>query len=87
MGSPRVADGLYSTRICLNNPENCQKTSIMHSREPSIDKRPTEEGRKGGEVVHATRTGGREPEQWRGSPLGKAEPPKPDLQKPRGWTL
>ena len=41
--------------------------------EASVDKRPTEEGRKGGEAVCATRTGGREPGRWRGSLLGKAE--------------
>ena len=33
----------------------------MDSPEASIDKRPTEEGRKGREVVLATQTGGREP--------------------------
>ena len=32
----------------------------MDSLEPSVDERPTEEGRKGGEAVRATRTGGRE---------------------------
>ena len=32
----------------------------MDSPEPNGDKRPTEEGRKGGEAVHATWTGGRE---------------------------
>ena len=42
----------------------------MESPEPSADKRPMEEGRKGGEVVPTTRTGGREP-GWRGSPLAK----------------
>ena len=42
----------------------------MDSPEPSIDERPTEEGRKGGEAVSATRTGGREL-RWRGSPLAK----------------
>ena len=47
----------------------------MDSPEPSVDKRPTEEGRKGGEVVHATQTGGSEPGRWRGSLPGKAEPP------------
>lgn len=36
---------------------------------------PMEEGRKGGEALHATRTGGREPGQWRGSPPSKGEPP------------
>ena len=35
----------------------------MESLEPSTDERPTEEGRKGGEAVHAARTGGREPGQ------------------------
>ena len=59
----------------------------MDSLEPSIDKRPTEEDRKGGEVVHATQTGGREPGRWRGSPPGKAEPPKSGLQKWRDWTV
>ena len=47
----------------------------MDSPEPSVDKRPTEEGRKGREVVHATWTGRREPGRWRGSPPGKAETP------------
>ena len=75
LGSPRPADRLDSTHICLNNPENCQKTSRMDSPEPSVDKRPMEVGRKGGEAVRATQTGGREPGQWRGSPPGKAEPP------------
>ena len=40
-----------------------------------------EEGRKGGEVVHATRTGGKELGRWRGSAAGKAEPPKSGMQK------
>ena len=53
MGSPRPADHLDSTHIGLNNPENGQKTSKTDSPEPSVDKRPTEEGRKGGEVMHA----------------------------------
>ena len=74
LGSPRPTDCLDSTYICLNNPENCQKTSRMDSLEPSVDERSTEEGRKGGEVVHATQTGGKDPGQWRGSPLGRAEP-------------
>ena len=45
--SPRPADHLDSTHICLNNPEKCQKTSRMATPEPSADKRPIEEGRKG----------------------------------------
>ena len=57
----RPADHLDSTYTCLNNPENHQKTSRTESLEPSADERPTEEGRKGGEAVHATWTGGREP--------------------------
>ena len=61
------------TYTCLTNPENHQKTSRTESPEPSADERPTEEGRKGGEVVPTTRTGRREP-GWRGSPPGKAEP-------------
>ena len=60
LGSPHPADHLDSTHICLNNLEYHQKTSRMDSQEPSVDKRPTEEGRKGGEAVHATQTGGRE---------------------------
>ena len=76
LGSPRTADHLYSTYTCLNNPENHQKTSRIDSLEPSADKRPTEEGRKGGEAVHATRTSRREPGR-RGSPPAK--------QSPRVW--
>ena len=74
LGSPHPADHFDYTHTCLNNPENHQKTSRMESLEPSVDKRPMEEGRKGREMVHATRTGRREPGQWRGSPPGKAEP-------------
>ena len=54
LSSPYPADRLDSNHICLNNPEHHQKTSRMDSPESSLDKRPTEEGRKGGEVVHAT---------------------------------
>ena len=43
-----------------------------------------EEGRKGGEVVRAARTGGREPGQ-RGSLLAKQDP-ESGLQKRRGQT-
>ena len=86
LGSPRPADRLDSTHICLNNPENCQKTSRMDSLEPSLDKRPMEEGRKGREALHATQTSRREPGQWRDSPPYKAEPPKSGLQKQRGGT-
>ena len=57
----RPADHLDSTYTCLNNPENHQKTSRTESLEPSANERPMEEGRKGGEAVHATWTGGREP--------------------------
>ena len=53
----------------------------MDSLEPSIDKRPTEEGRKGREAVHATGTGGREP-GWRGS-LPAKQSPESGLQKQR----
>ena len=73
LGSPRPADHLDSTHTCPNNPENRQKTSRMDSMEPSVDERPTEEGRKGGEAVCATRTGRREPGQ-RGSPPAKQSP-------------
>ena len=48
----------------------------MDSLEPSVDQRLTEEGRKGGEAVRATWTGGREP-GLRGSQLAK--------QSPRVW--
>ena len=74
MDSLHPADHLDSTHICLNNPENCQKTGRRDSPEPSVDERPTEEGRKGGEAMRATCTGGREPGRWRGSPPSKAEP-------------
>ena len=42
----------------------------MESPEPSADERPTEEGRKGGQAVRATRTGGRDPGR---RPAGQAE--------------
>ena len=87
LGSLRPADHLDSIHICLNNPENHQKTSRTDSLEPNVDKRPTEEGRKGGEAVHATWTSERELGQWRGSPPSKAEPPKSGWQKQRGRTL
>ena len=48
----------------------------MKSPEPSPDERPTEEGRKEGEAVHAPRTGRREPGR-RGGPQAK--------QSPRVW--
>ena len=67
------ADHFDSTYTCLNNPENCQKTSTTESPEPSTDERPTEKGRKGGEAVHAARTSGREPGQ-RGGPPAKQSP-------------
>ena len=54
----------------------------MDSPEPSVDERSTEEGRKGGEVVHTTRTGRRELGQ-RGSPLAK-QSPQIWLAKPEG---
>ena len=73
LGSTRPADHLDSTHTCPNNPENHQKTSRTESPEPSADERPTEESRKGGEVVRAPRTGRREPEQ-RGSPPAKQRP-------------
>ena len=60
LSSPCPADHLDSTHTCLNNPENHQRTGRTDSSEPSIDQRSTEEGRKGGEAVHATWTGGRE---------------------------
>ena len=74
LGSLSPADHLDSTHICLNSPENRQKTGRMDSSETSVDKRPTEKGRKGREVVRTTRSGGREPGWWRGSLPGKAEP-------------
>ena len=56
-----AADHLDSTHICLIYPDNHQKTSRADSPEPSVDERPKEEGRKGGEVVSAKWTGRREP--------------------------
>ena len=76
LGSPRPAGHLDFTYTCLNNPENRQKTNRTDSPEPSVDKRSTEEGRKGGEAVCATLTGGREP-GGEGGPLAK--------QRPRVW--
>ena len=80
LGSPRPADHLDSTHTCLNNPENCQKTSRMDSLKASADERPTEEGRKGGEAVRATRTGDwHEGAGAEGQPTSKAEPPPPPV--------
>ena len=70
------ADYLDSTYTCLNNPENRQRISRTESPEPGADERPTEEGRKGSEAVHAPRTGGKEP-GGRGGPPAK--------QSPRVW--
>ena len=84
LGSAPPADHLDSTHTCLNNPENRQKTSTTDTPEPSIDERPTEEGRKGREAVHTTGTGGREPGH-RGDPPAKQRP-RVWLQKQRGRT-
>ena len=65
--SPRPSDHLDSL-IGLNNQENHRKTSRMDSPEPSVDKRPTEEGRKDREPVCATRTGGGAAPKARKSP-------------------
>ena len=86
LGSPHPADHLDSTHTCLNNPKKHQKTSRTGFLEPSIDKMPTEEGRKGREAVCATWTGGREPARQRSSLPGKVEPPKSGLQNQRGQT-
>ena len=76
LGSPRPTGHLDSTYTCLNNPENHQKTSRTESLELRADERPMEEGRKGGEAVHTTRTGGRELGQRGGLPA---------KQSPRVW--
>ena len=76
LGSPCPADHLDCTHTCVNNPENNQNTSRMDSLEPSVDKRPTEDGRKGGEVMRTTLTGKRESGQT-GS--------LPSKQSPRFW--
>ena len=73
LGSLHPTDHLDFTYTCLNNPENHQKINKTESLEPSADKRPTEEGRKGGEAVRTPRTGRREPGQ-RGSPPAKQSP-------------
>ena len=83
LSSHHPADPLDSTHICLNNPENHQKTSRMDSLKPSTDERPIEEGRKGGEAVRATQTGRKAPGQ-RGSPLAK-QSPRVWLVKTEGW--
>ena len=57
----------------------------MDSPDPSVDKRPMEEGRKGREAVRATQTGRREPERRRGSqPTRQGRAPEFGLQKQRG---
>ena len=81
LGSLHPADHLDSAHIYLNNPENHQKASRKDSPESSIDKRPMEEGRKGGEAVCPTQTGGRELGRWRGSqPTQQDRAPQSGLQ-------
>ena len=84
LSSLSPVDHLDSTHTCLNNPENHQKTNRTESPEPSIDERPTEEGRKGGEAVHAARTGGRE--LGRRGAHRPSRAPESGLQKRRGRT-
>ena len=84
LGSPRPADRLDYTHIGLNNPENHEKTSRKDSPEPSVDKRPTEEGRKGREAVCATWTGGREPGGGGAARPARQSPPKVWLAKAEG---
>ena len=84
MDSLHPADHLDSTHICLNNPENCQKTGRRDSPEPSVDERPTEEGRKGGEAMRTTRTGRREP--GGGAARRPSRARESGLQKRRGQT-
>ena len=74
MSSPRLAGRFDSTHTCLNNPENCQ-TSRPDSPEPSIDKRPTEESRKGREAVARYTDWQEGARVVEGGPSGKAEPP------------
>ena len=64
--------------------ENHKKTSRMESLEPSADERPTEEGRKGGEAVHAPWTGRREPGRRGGRQPSRV--PESGWQKQRGRT-
>ena len=73
LGSPHPAGHLDSTHICLTQ-KTARRLAEQDSPEPTMDKRPTEEVRKGREAVHATRTGGRKLELWKGRPPGKAEP-------------
>ena len=58
----------------------------MDSLEPSVDKKPTEEGRKGGEAVCAKWTGRREP-GWRGSPPAKQSPQVWLAKAGAGWSV
>ena len=82
LGSQHPADHLDSTYTCLNNLEHCQKTSTTDSLEPSTDKRPTEECRKGEEVVCPTRTG-RGGAGAEGQPASQTE--APSLACKSGW--
>ena len=78
LGSPHPAVHLDSTHICLKNPENHKKTSRMDSLEPSVDKRPTKDGRKGGEVVPAMRC----TDWWEGARAVERQPADPSRQSP-----
>ena len=87
LGSPYPADHLDSTHIYLNSPGNFQKTRRMDFLEPTTNRRPTEEGRKGREEMHAIQKFERVPGWWRGRLPSKAQPLKSGLQKWRGETL
>ena len=52
----------------------------MDSLEASTDERPTEEGRKGGEAVRATRTG-----DWREGAREEGQPARQEKPLPRVW--
>ena len=78
LGSPRPADHLDSTHTCLHNPENRQKTNRTDSPEPSVDKRPTEEGRKGREAVCANT-------DWQEGARAVEEQPAQQGRAPEVW--
>ena len=84
LGSPHPEDHLDSTHTYLNNPENHQKTSRTDFPEPSLDEKPMEEGRKGGEVValHGLAGGS----QGGGAAHQQSRAPESGLQKQRGQT-
>ena len=81
LGSPRPADHLDSTYTCLNNPENCQKTS----RTDSLEQTRGPLKRAGRAERQCALHGLAEGRRGGGAARRPSRDPKSGLQKWRGW--